>query len=333
MMPAAPPVVAGRAARSAANALVAERFRRLADLLEIEGANRYRVGAYRRAAATVETLPQDVATLGLPALDALPGLGPDLAGKVTEICRTGRLAALDATEARLPSTLLALSDLPGLGPKRIHRLHEGLGVCSASELRAAALAGAVRGLPGFSPAIERRLLEALSVAGSALRRWPLEAAQPQAAALEAALLAMPEVSAAAVAGSIRRGRPTVADIDLVAAARDGAKVTRAFAALPQVDHLVARGRSRATVRLGSGLPADLLVVPAESYGAALIHFTGSKAHNISLRRRAKARGWKLNELGLYQAGRRFAGWTEGEIYAALGLAEIPPNRREGPVDT
>ena len=332
MMLAAKPVADGRPARSAANALVAERFRRLADLLEIEGANPYRVRAYRRAAGTVETLRQDVATLPLPALDALPGLGPDLAGKVTEICRTGRLAALDATEAQLPATLVGLADLPGLGPKRIHRLYWSLGVRGAADLRAAAAAGAVRGLPGFGPAMERRLLEALTGADPASGRWALATARPQAAALEAALRSMPEVSAASVAGSIRRGRPTVGDIDLVAAARDGAQVTRAFTDLPQVDRTIARGRSRATVVLKSGLQADLLVVPSESFGAALIHFTGSKTHNIALRRRAKARGLKLNERGLYQADRRLAGRTEAEVYEALGLAEIPPGQRERPVE-
>lgn len=312
---------------SPANAIVAARFRRLADLLEIDGANPFRVRAYRRAAATVETLRQDVAGLDLPALDALPGVGVDLAGKVREICRTTRLGLLEATEARVPPTLVELSGLPGLGPKRIRRLHAELGIRSAADLRAAVAAGALRNRAGFGVALERRLAAALAT--KPLRRWPLADAAPQAETLAAALRVLPGVEAAAVAGSIRRGRPDVGDIDLVAAAAPAAGVPRAFAALPQVAEVLACGRSRATVRLASGLQADLLVVGPESYGAALLHFTGSKAHNIALRQRAQSLGLKLSEYGLYRGRRRIAGRTEGEVYASLGLEAPPPPRREG----
>lgn len=251
-----------------ANAMVAARFRRLADLLEIEGANPFRVRAYRRAASTVETLQQNVADQDLPALDALPGMGTDLAAKVREICRTTRLGLLEATEARVPPFLVELSGLPGLGPTRIRRLHAELGIGSAADLRAAVAASALRNRPGFGLAQERRLAAALAMKPP--RRWPLAEVAPQAEDLVAALRLLPGVEAAAVAGSIRRGRPDVGDIDLVPAARPTAAVASAFAALPQVAEVLACGPTRATVRLLSGLQADLLVVGPESYGAAVM---------------------------------------------------------------
>ena len=312
---------------SSANAAVAADFRRLADLLEIEGANPFRVRAYRRAASTVESLRQNVGDLDFQMLDALPGVGTDLASKIMEICQTEHLELLDATEARTPSTLIELSSLPGLGPQRIQRLHTELGVRSAADLRAVIAAGALRKLPGFGVALERRLAAALSMKPP--QRWPRAIAEPQAKTLAAALRRLPGVEAVCVAGSIRRSRPDVGDIDLVAAAVPGAGVTRAFVGLPQVAGVLACGRARATVQLATGLQADLLVVDPESFGAAMVHFTGSKAHNIALRQRARTRGLKLNEYGLYSGRERIAGRTEAEVYAGLGLPELPPARREG----
>lgn len=316
-----------------ANATVASRFRRLAELLDIEERNPHRARAYRRAADTVERLPGDVSSLlaaddGLARLDALPGIGPDLAGKIAEVCRTGALAALDAAEARLPVGVVRLSALPGLGPERVRRLRTELGVGSPEELGQAIAAGALSRLEGFGPRLQRRLTAAVSK--DQPMRWPRAFAAPQAAELLRAVRSLPGVETAEIAGSLRRGRPDVGDIDLVAAAHPGAPVTETFAALPQVAEVLACGPTRATVRLASGLQADLLVVAPESYGAALLHFTGSKPHNISLRRRAKALGLKLNERGLFRGTRRIAGLTEAEVYAALGLRTPPPHLREYP---
>ncbi len=322
--------VPGVAAIAPANAAVASRFRRLAELLELEGDNPFRVQAYRRAATAVAGLSEDVLQIvsqpdGLERLDALPGVGEDLAAKIAEVCQTGRLGLLDAVQARLPSSLVALSALPGLGPDRIRRLHRELGVQSCEDLRGAVEAGRLRSLPGFGAALERRLARALSRAP--LQRTPRLEAQPVAEALRQSLLAVPGVERADVAGSLRRGRSDVGDIDLVAAA-SGANVTVAFSALPQVEEVLSRGPSRATVRLIGGLQADLLVAPPESYGAALLHFTGSKAHNIALRRLARRQGLKLNEWGLFKAEQRIAGKTEADVYGALGLTEPPPWQRE-----
>jgi DNA polymerase (family X) len=310
---------------------VASRFRRFAELLELENANPFRVRAYQQAASTLERLPEDVAEIvrrpdGLEQLDAIPELGRDLAEKVEEICRTGRLGLLDAIQLRLPATLVALSALPGLGPARIGRLNAELGVRTPDALRAAIAAGALKDRRGFGPRLERRLAAAL--ARPSRQRTPRADAEPAAQTLRQALLAMPGVEASDVAGSLRRQRPDVGDVDLVAAAAPGGGVTAMFARLPQVAEVSACGASRATVRLVGGLQADLLVVPAESYGAALLHFTGSKTHNIALRRWARSRGLKLNERGLFRGADRIAGRTEGEIYTALGLVEPPPWLRE-----
>jgi DNA polymerase (family 10) len=314
--------------------LVAARFRRLADLLEIEGANPFRLRAYRRAALTVERLgPQLLRLLARPdasaALDALPGIGDDLAGKILEVCETGRLRILDDTEARVPPGLVQLLALPGLGPKRVRALHAALGIRSVADLRAALATGAVGRLPRFGDRLAARWAAALASRERAPAGWPLATARPQAEQLRRALAGLPGVLAAAVAGSIRRGRPTVGDIDLVVAALPHTEVTRLFAALPEVAQVLACGDRQARVKLASGLQADLWVAAPGSFGATLIHATGGKAHNIALRRRAQALGLRLNEHGLHRGRRRIAGRTEAEVYAALGLPLIPPARREG----
>jgi DNA polymerase (family 10) len=316
------------------NDLVAARFRRLADLLEIEGENPFRVRAYRRAALAVERLGSRLpALLATPdraaTLDALPGIGDDLAAKILEVCDTGRLRILEGAEGRVPPGLIQLLALPGLGPRRVRALHAGLGIRSAADLRAGLESGAVASLPGFGQRLAGRWAAALAQGDRRPGRWPLAAARPQAERLRLALAHMTGVTRAAVAGSIRRGRPTVGDIDLVVAADSAPGVASGFTALPDVAEVLACGQRQARVRLASGIQADLWVAAPDSFGAALIHATGGKAHNIALRRRAQALGLRLNEHGLHRGRRRIAGRTETEVYAALGLPFIPPARREG----
>lgn len=317
----------------APSALVAALFRRLADLLEIEAANPFRVRAYRRAALTVERLGPRLAELlagpdAYAALDALPGIGDDLAGKIFEVCDTGRLQVLTETEARVPPGLVQLLELPGLGPKRVRALHIALGVRSVADLQTAIESGAVSRLPRFGPRLAATWATALAERRRGPAQWPLAIARTQAEALRRALAQTPGVFTATVAGSIRRGRPRVGDIDLVVAAARGAEVTQRFAALPQVAKVLACGPRQARVKLTSGIQADLWVTTPESLGAALIHVTGAKAHNIALRRRAQALGLRLNERGLHRGRRRLAGRTEAEVYSALGLVFVPPARRE-----
>lgn len=321
----------------APSGLVATRFRRLADLLEIAGANPFRVRAYRRAAVTVERLGPRLTELAarpdaFAALDRLPGIGDDLAGKILEVCETGRLQILADTEAHTPPGLLQLLALPGLGSRRARALHAALGVRSVADLRAALADGRVARLPRFGAKLAARWSAALADRPSALDRWPLAVARPQAEALRRALAEAPGVFVAMIAGSIRRGRPLVGDIDLVIASAPNAGVTERFASLPQVVQILARGQRQARVKLASGMQADLWITSPESLGAALIHVTGARAHNIALRRRAQMMGLRLNERGLHRGRRRIAGRTEAEVYAALGLPFFPPTRRETEVE-
>lgn len=313
------------------NSQIAEIFYRLAELLEIEGANPFRIRAYRRAAATIEDLPRPAAEMLARGEDLsdLPGIGEDLAGKIIEICATGRLGALQEVEARTPSDLARLTAVPGLGPKRVKILHDVLGVRSVKDLIAAAAAGRVRKLPRFGEGFEQRLLKELRAAHPVEpERLRLPVAEEYANALGGFVSSLPGVRRTAVAGSYRRRRETVGDLDILATAADGPAVAAAFASYPEVARIVAQGPTRVTVMLRNGLQVDLRVVPDESYGAALVYFTGSKAHNIALRKLGVAHGLKINEYGVFHGERRLAGGTEAEVYRAVGLPLIPPELRE-----
>ncbi|HXV24156.1 MAG TPA: DNA polymerase/3'-5' exonuclease PolX [Alphaproteobacteria bacterium] len=312
------------------NAEVAGALELLADLLEIESANPFRVRAYRNAARTVVELPDSLAAMLDSGQDLarLPGIGEDLASKLTELVRTERLPLLEEIKARTPAGLVGLLRIPGLGPKRVHLLHDALGIGSPEDLAAALAEGRLHGLHGFGPKTEQHLREELQRRGSAERRLTLLEAEGAALPLIAQLETMPGVDQVEVAGSYRRRRETVGDLDLVAAASEGKAVIERFVALPQVAKVVAQGKTRATVRLRTGVQVDLRAVENASYGAALLYFTGSKAHNIALRAIAARRGWKLNEYGLFAGRRRIAAKTERDIYKALGLAFVPPELRE-----
>ena len=312
------------------NAEIAEAFRRLADLLEIEGGNRFRVRAYRNAAATIAGLPHDAAAMIAQGedLSALPGIGDDLAGKIAELAETGALALLEELEARVPPGLSDMRRVPGLGPKRVKALHDALGVDTLDALRKAAGQGRLRAVPGFGAKTEAHILEQLDRLATGERRLRLIDAEHIAAPLLAYLKGLGGVKQVTVAGSFRRERETVGDLDiLVTAARDSA-VSDRFVDYEEVGDVVSHGPTRSTVTLHSGFNVDLRGVPEVSYGAALMYFTGSKAHNIALRKRAIGRGWKLNEYGLFEGEDRIAGKTEQEIYGKLGLPFIPPRLRE-----
>ncbi|WP_101068679.1 DNA polymerase/3'-5' exonuclease PolX [Roseovarius salinarum] len=312
------------------NAEIADRLNRLAALLEIEGANRFRVRAYRNAAGTVAGLPRDAAAMLADGedLSELPGIGEDLAGKIAEMVETGSLQALDEVEARVPPGLFEMTRVPGLGARKVKALYDALGLDSLDALREAADRGRIRQVPGFGAKSEaniRRELDRLEGEGDRLR---LIDAEHIAEPLMAHIRDLDGVSRATVAGSYRRRKETVGDLDILVVAEDGDAVTQAFTAYEEVAQIVGRGATRATVVLRSGFSVDLRVVAPESHGAALHYFTGAKSHNIALRRRAVARGWKLNEYGLFDGDTRIAGRTEEEVYGKLGLPFIPPLLRE-----
>ena len=310
---------------------IARLFDEVADLLEIQDANPFRVRAYRNAARTIRDFPEPLADLvraGTKDLTDIAGIGDDLAEKITEIATKGELALRKQLAAKLPAGLLDLLRIPGLGPKRVKLLYKKLKVKSAGDLSKALDQGKIQKLKGFGPKIEEKMRAGLGQAQLTERRMLLNEAETQATALVAYLQAGGGVRQIAVAGSYRRRRETIGDLDILVTSDDSARVMDRFVAYADVADVVSKGDTRSTVKLRGGLQVDLRAVEPAAYGAALQYFTGSKAHNVELRKIAQERGYKLNEYGLFKGTRRVAGQTEEEIYAKLGLEWIPPELRE-----
>ena len=313
------------------NAECAAVFAEIADMLEIQGANPFRVRAYRNAARTIADYGRDVPTLIANGgdLGQIPSIGPDLASKLREIAATGTCELQQTLRHALPGAIVELLDVPGLGAKRVKALHDALHVDSLEQLRAEAKSGHVRALPGFGAKTEAHLLDAID---DRLQREPQRFLLPDAAQSLMPLLerlrAVPGVGEAVPAGSFRRGRETVGDLDILVTSRDPAAVADAFAGYGDVARVLANGKTRSSVVLRNGLQVDLRVVDADAFGAALVYFTGSKAHNIALRRLAQAGGLKINEYGVFRGDERIAGATEASVYEAIGLHWVPPELRE-----
>ena len=310
---------------------IARLFDEVADLLEIQDANPFRVRAYRNAARTIRDYPEslaDVVHAGAKDLTEISGIGEDLAEKITTIVTTGELPLRTQLAAKLPAGLLDLLRIPGLGPKRVKLLYKKLKVRSAADLAKALDAGKVQRLKGFGPKMEEKMRAGLGQARVSKRRLLLNEAETQANAIVAYLEAGGSVHDIAVAGSYRRRRETIGDLDVLVTSSDSAAVMNRFVRYPEVGQVLSQGDTRATVTLRGGLQVDLRAVEPAVYGAALQYFTGSKAHNVELRKIAQEQGYKLNEYGLFKGTRRVAGKTEEEIYAKLGLDWMPPELRE-----
>jgi len=316
------------------NVEVALLLRELARLTELEegSVQSFRVRAYQRAVDAVRSLETDVTGLSFEELRAVDGIGDRIARKIREYVETGRIGKLEELRSRYPPGMLELLKVPGLGPKTVLMLRDHLGVTDVDGLRAALEGHRVRELPRMGPRSEERLAAALERLGlhSEERRVPIAESMPVAGALVAALEELPGVERAVVCGSLRRFREMIGDVDVVVAAEDPAEVTAAFVALPVVRDVLVRGPTKASVVVLGDLQADLRVVQAEEFGAAVLYATGSKAHNIHLRQLALDRGWTLNEYGLteVESGRVVASRTEEEIYAAFDLPYIEAPMRE-----
>jgi DNA polymerase (family 10) len=308
---------------------IAALFDEMADLLELQQANPFRIRAYRRAAQTIRAQPQELRDQIAAGrdLEQLPGIGQDLAGKIREIVETGKCQALEKLKRKVPAGLEDLLHLPGLGPARVRQLRQELRITSLAQLEAAIDKGRLRKLRGFGPKMESRLAAALAnpVTGKRMLR---STARQYAEELARYLGDKPYVSEVAVAGSYRRGRDTVGDIDLLVASGKPAQVMRAFTGYDEVREVMAAGSTKCSVRLASGLQVDLRIVKRESFGAALHYFTGSKAHNIHIRRIGQRRGLKINEYGVFRGDEQIAGRTEESVFRSLGLPWIPAELRE-----
>ena len=312
------------------NAEVARVLANIAVMLEMEGGNPFRVRAYREAARVVLSQAEPVGTLAADEgrLESLGGIGKDLAGKIRDLVKTGTTKVYDELKAKIPLEVVALTELQGLGPKRVGTLFQVLGVKNRADLEQAARAGRLRDLPGFGEKIEQNVLKAIATASQWSGRMLLASAWPVAHAIADHVRDVRDVKQVDIAGSFRRRKETVGDLDILACGGASEDVMGAFTSHPSVADVLGRGETKTSVRLVNGLQVDLRLVPEAAYGAALLYFTGSKEHNIELRKLAIEQGMSLNEYGLTRGEKFVAGRTEEEVYRALGGAWIPPELRE-----
>jgi len=311
---------------------IAEIFNEIADILDIEGENRFRIRSYRNAARTVSELSGSVSEMveGGEDLSELPGIGKDLAGKIREIVETGSLQQLEKLRKETSPELRDLMSIGFLGPKRVKQLHEELGINTPKELEEAARQGKVREIKGFGKKTEQKILRDVEKIkdGARERRFLWSEMEEYAEPLVAYLKEIEDIEKTTVAGSYRRRKETVGDLDILVTCEDSAPVMERFTTYDEVQEVISKGATRSSVRLRSGIQVDLRVVADQSYGAAMHYFTGSKAHNVAVRRIGQKNKLKINEYGVFRGKKRVAGATEEEVYEQVGLPYIEPELRE-----
>ncbi|HYE91648.1 MAG TPA: DNA polymerase/3'-5' exonuclease PolX [Terriglobales bacterium] len=312
------------------NSEIARLFYEIAALLEARQESRFRIRAYQRGAQSLETLPEDVAAVAARGgLQALPGIGKDLAARIAEYLATGRLQYLETLRGELPPAFLNLLDVRGLGPKTAMALHAKLGIGTIEQLEAACRTGTIIGVAGVREKTRDNILKGIEAWRRGRTRTPLYVARAIAGRIVDVLRAQGGVDRIEVAGSLRRGRETVKDIDILVTSRDPARVMRTFTGLAAAAEVLSEGPTRSTILHQEGLHVDLRVVEPEAFGAALQYFTGSKEHNVRVREIAVRQGLRLSEYGVFdEHNTRIAGATEEDVYAAVGLPWFPPELRE-----
>lgn len=310
------------------NQTIASIFNQIADLLDIQGENPFRIRSYRAAARMIEDLPENLADTRSDGKDLtkLPGIGRELSEKIDEIIKTGKLGFLDELKAKLPPGLPELLRVEGIGPKKVKLFYEDAGVDSIEGLAKAARSGRLRHLNRMGVKSEAKIIQAIENYLKTAGRFHLDVGFQEAEKISQAL--QPTAEEIFAAGSLRRRRDTVGDLDILAVAGDGPALIKNFVNHPQTAAILAEGTTRCAIRLKNGLQVDLRIMQKQDFGSALLYFTGSKAHNIALRKRAKSMGLKVSEYGIFQDGESIAGRTEEECYRALGLPWIPPELRE-----
>jgi DNA polymerase (family 10) len=312
------------------NQEIAKIFNEIADLLEIKGENPFRIRAYRRAAQNIEGLPKSVEDITKEELLKVPGIGQDLAGKIEEYIKTGKMQAHEELKHEIPEGLLTLLSVPGLGPKTSKLLYEKLKIKGLDDLERLATEHKLVGLPGIKEKTEENILKGLEMLKRGKERQPIGRVLPIANDIIEHLKKKAPVSKIDLAGSLRRWKDTIKDIDILATSDNPKEVMRVFVHLPHVKDVLMQGPTKSTVIIHEDLQVDLRVVEKESYGAALAYFTGSKAHNIRLREMAMKRGLKINEYGIFREKdeKKIGGGKEEDVYKILGLPCIPPELRE-----
>ena len=313
------------------NSEVARILRNISILLDMDNVQ-FKPRAYEKAALTVEALEEDVEKIyaegGIKALKQIPGVGESIAEKVEELLKTGKLEYYEQLHKNAPVDLENLTRIEGMGPKTIKTLYQKLKITNIDELEKAALSHQISQLPGFKKKTEENILKGIEFAKKSGGRFILGFALPLIREIEGRLKACPEVKKAVAAGSVRRMRETIGDVDFLVQSDDPATVADFFVSMPEVIQVIEKGKTKSSVKLKTGMNADIRILPEQSFGAALQYFTGSKPHNIELRKIAIDRNWKLNEYGIFQKTRQIAGKTEEEVYEKLGLQWIPPEMRE-----
>ncbi len=301
-----------------------------ADLLTITGGDAFKTRAYEKAARAVAGYSGDVSELDAKALQKIPGIGRSIAEKIVDYCRTGTFKGLGEQRAEIPAGVRALVDIPTLGPKKALTLYRELNIASVDELVEAIKAGRLDGMRGFGPKSAQNLLHGVELLRRSGGRMLLDAATALAEQIVGALSSVPGCLRCSHAGSLRRFRESVGDLDVLAASDDPAPIMRAFAELPDVAEVIAGGEKKTSIRTSAGFQVDLRVVPPQSWGAALQYFTGSKAHNVRTREIAVRAGLKLSEYGVFDAesGAVVVSETEEALYARLGMDWVPPPLRE-----
>lgn len=312
------------------NEFIAAQFELLADLLEIQGANPFRIRAYRNAARTISSTAESLSDMVKEKQDVtqFAGIGKDLAKQIAEIVTSGQHSALEELRKEIPGGVLDMLRIPGVGPKKVSVFFNELGLKSLADLKAACKAGRLSKLKGFGKKSEESILANIDLATEQAQRVGIDVARAVSQAIVEDLKLLPEVKQVAVAGSCRRRRESCGDLDVLATCSDPGPPMDRLTAHPLVDTVLQRGDTKQRVRLKSGLELDLRVVPEESFGAAMQYFTGSKEHNVVVRQRAKDLGLKVNEYGVFRGDEQIAGRTEEDVYKAVGMPWIPPELRE-----
>jgi DNA polymerase (family 10) len=309
---------------------IAAIFEEIADFLEIEGENPFRIRAYRNGARTVTGLGEELKDMvaGGEDLTKLPGIGKELAAKIHEILETGAAKALIKLQQRIPKTVVEMLKLPNLGPKRVRILYQDLKIKNLKQLSSAARKGRIRALEGFGEKTEKAILEAIEARAQKEKRYKIVAVKPTVDSLIDFLKEVSGVIDVVAAGSYRRCRETVGDLDILITARKSSPVMKRFVEYDAIDKVLSSGATRSSVVLRSGLQVDVRLVAQSSFGAALQYFTGSKDHNIAIRRLGQQRGLKINEYGVFRFEKQVAGRTEASVYRSVDLPCIPPELRE-----
>ena len=306
-------------------------FDEIADIFEVKGENPFKIRAYRRAARTIETLTQDLKVIaergGINELKKIPGVGEGIAKKILEIAETGDCKKHIELKQEVPSGVLELLAIPRVGPKTIAKVHDELGICSIADLEEAARSHKLKKLPGLGAKVEENILKGIAQYRSYKGRVLLSEALPRAESIVTELKKLDAVAKITIAGSLRRMRETIGDIDILVVSKRPRDIMNAFTSLDGVEDIVAKGDTKSSILL-RGISVDLRVVAEASFGAAAHYFTGSKHHNIRIRELGMKQGLKINEYGIFRGDERIGGEDEADVFASVGLAYIPPELRE-----